>query len=83
VIAAVLGTLMVIPTGGEIPILHGLVLAGLSSGVVGALLVTLPAVSLPGIAMVSRSLGWRATTATTTVVILGGLLAAGMLMLLR
>jgi hypothetical protein len=81
-VAAVAGTLMVIPTGGEIPILHGLVLAGLSTGAVGALLITLPAASLPGIAMVGRSLGWRTTTATTVLVIAGGLIAAGLLTVL-
>lgn len=81
-IAAVVGTLLVIPTAGEIPILHGLVLAGLSPSVIGTLLITLPAASLPGLAMVARSLGWKATTATTLLVILGGLFAAGMLTLL-
>jgi uncharacterized membrane protein YraQ (UPF0718 family) len=82
VLAAVVGTLLVIPTAGEIPILQGLALAGLSTGALGALLVTLPAVSLPGIAMVGRALGWRATTATTVVVMLGGLVGAGVLLLL-
>jgi uncharacterized membrane protein YraQ (UPF0718 family) len=81
-VAAVVGTLVVIPTAGEIPILHGLVLAGLSTGVVGALLITLPAASLPGIAMVGRSLGWKTTTATTVLVVVGGLLAAGLLTVL-
>ncbi|WP_346622477.1 permease [Blastococcus montanus] len=79
VVAAIIGTLMVIPTAGEIPILHGLVLAGLAAGPVGALLVTLPAVSIPGIAMVARAFGWRATLATTAVVVAGGIAAAGML----
>jgi uncharacterized membrane protein YraQ (UPF0718 family) len=73
VVAAVLGTLLVIPTAGEIPILTGLALAGVSSGVVGALLITLPAVSLPGAAMVSRSLGWRALAATSATVVVAGL----------
>ena len=73
VVAALLGTLMVIPTAGEIPILQGLALLGVSSGVLGALLITLPAVSLPGIAMVARSFGWRATCATAVVVMAAGL----------
>jgi uncharacterized membrane protein YraQ (UPF0718 family) len=46
--------------------------------VIGALLVTLPAVSLPGIVMVTRAFGWRATAATTALVIVGGVLAAGL-----
>jgi uncharacterized membrane protein YraQ (UPF0718 family) len=82
VLAAVVGTLLVIPTAGEIPILQGLALAGLSTGALGALLVTLPAVSLPGIAMVGKALGWRATMATTVVVMLGGLVGAGVLLAL-
>lgn len=81
-IAAVLGTALVIPTAAEIPILHGLALAGMAQGVIGALLVTLPAISLPGIAMVTRTFGWRVTTATTCAVIAGGVLAAGLITLL-
>jgi uncharacterized membrane protein YraQ (UPF0718 family) len=80
--AALIGTAMVIPTGGEIPIVQGLALAGLSLGGVGALLITLPAVSLPGAAMVIRAFGWRVTLATAGVVVTGGLIAAGLLTLL-
>lgn len=79
VLAAVLGTLVVIPTAGEIPILQGLALLGVSSGVLGALLITLPVVSLPGIAMVARSFGWRATCATAAVAMAAGLLGAAFL----
>jgi uncharacterized membrane protein YraQ (UPF0718 family) len=79
-VAAVVGTVLVIPTAAEIPILQGLALAGLSLGAVGALLVTLPAVSLPGIAMVVRAFGWRATALTAAVVVTGGVLAAGLLL---
>jgi uncharacterized membrane protein YraQ (UPF0718 family) len=78
-VAAVVGTVLVIPTAGEIPILQGLAIAGLSLGAVGALLVTLPAVSLPGIAMVVRTFGWRVTATTAAVVVTGGALAAGLL----
>src|SRR3954453_4638191 len=76
VVAAVVGTLLVLPTGGEIPVLQGLALAGFSLGGLGALLLTLPAVSLPGIAMVGRAFGWRTTWATAAVVAAGGLVAA-------
>lgn len=82
VLAAVVGTLLVIPTAGEIPILQGLALAGLAAGPIGALLLTLPAVSLPGIAMVGRAFGWRVTAATTAVVMVGGVVAGGALALL-
>ncbi len=81
-VAALAGTLMVIPTAGEIPILQGLALAGLSLGAVGALLVTLPAVSLPGIVMVGRAFGWRVTAATAGVVVAGGVLAAAVITVL-
>jgi uncharacterized membrane protein YraQ (UPF0718 family) len=78
-IAAVVGTLLVIPTAAEIPILQGLAIAGVAAGPIGALLITLPAVSLPGIAMVGRALGWRTTAATAVMVAVGGLLGAGLL----
>lgn len=80
--AAVLGTLLVIPTAGEIPILTGLALAGVAPGVLGALLITLPAVSLPGAAMVARSFGARALTATVATVVVAGLAGAAALSLL-
>lgn len=75
-LVAVAGTLIVIPTAGEIPVLGGLALLGAPSGVLGALLITLPAVSVPGAAMVARSFGWRAVAVTTGVVIAAGLLGA-------
>lgn len=68
--AAVLGALVVIPTGGEIPLLTGLTAAGVGAGPTGALLIALPAVSLPSIVMVARALGSRATA-----VIAGGVVA--------
>ena len=40
-IAAVVGVVLVLPTGGEIPILLGLAAAGASAGVLGALLIAL------------------------------------------
>jgi hypothetical protein len=43
---------------------------------------TLPAVSLPGVAMVGRALGWRTTALTAAMVALGGLLGAGFLAVL-
>jgi uncharacterized protein len=75
-LVAVVGTFLVIPTAGEIPILQGLALLGASSGTLGALLITLPAISVPGVAMVARSFGWRAIATATAVVIAAGLLGA-------
>lgn len=41
-VAAILGTLVVLPTAGEIPILQGLAGAGVNAGAIGALLISLP-----------------------------------------
>jgi uncharacterized protein len=81
-LAAIVGTLIVIPTAGEIPILQSLAFLGVSSGTLGALPITLPAVSVPGAAMVARSFGWRAIATTTVVVIAAGLLGAAVLTVL-
>lgn len=77
--AAVVGTLIVIPTAGEIPILQGLQALGVGSGVLGALLITLPAISLPSIAMASRTLKWRVTTTMAVAVAITGIAAGGLL----
>ena len=81
-LAAIVGTLIVIPTAGEIPILQSLALVGASSGTLGALLITLPAISIPGGAMVARSFGWKAIATATVVVVAAGLLGASVLSVL-
>jgi uncharacterized membrane protein YraQ (UPF0718 family) len=73
--AVILGTLLVIPTAGEIPLTQGLSAAGFGLGVVGALLITLPAVSLPSMVMVGRALTWRVTVAIAMVVAVAGAVA--------
>jgi uncharacterized membrane protein YraQ (UPF0718 family) len=55
VLLAIAGTLFVIPTAAEIPIVQGLLLLGIGAGPAGALLVTLPAMSVPSLVMVGRS----------------------------
>jgi len=80
--AVVLGTLVVIPTAGEIPILLALSAAGVGRGTVGALLITLPAISLASMAMVARALGARATLAMAGGVAACGLLGGGLLAIL-
>jgi len=82
VVAAVLGTLLVIPTGGEIPVIVVALAAGAGSGVAGVLLVALPALSLPSMVMVGRALGWRATWATAAAVAVGALVSGGLVALL-
>jgi uncharacterized membrane protein YraQ (UPF0718 family) len=80
--AAALGTLIVIPTAGEIPILQALATAGVGAGTIGALLITLPAISLASMAMVARAFSVRVTVAMAGAVAGCGLLAGGLLVLL-
>jgi uncharacterized membrane protein YraQ (UPF0718 family) len=56
---AVAGTLFVIPTAGEIPVVQTLMHFGLGLAGAGTLMMTLPAVSLPSMAMVSQGLSPR------------------------
>jgi uncharacterized membrane protein YraQ (UPF0718 family) len=78
-ICAVVGTLLVIPTGGEIPVVLALTAAGVGAGTAGALLITLPALSVPSMVMVGRALSWRVTVAMACVVAIAGL-AGGFLL---
>jgi len=73
-VCAVIGTLLVIPTGGEIPVILALTAVGVGAGTAGALLITLPALSLPSMLMVGRALSWRITLAMAVVVAVAGLL---------
>jgi uncharacterized protein len=81
-VAAVIGALLVVPTGGEIPVLVALSAVGVGTGLLGVLLVTLPALSLPSMAMVARVLSVRATVLTAGAVVGGGLLAGVLLTVL-
>jgi uncharacterized membrane protein YraQ (UPF0718 family) len=56
---ALAGTLFVVPTAGEVPIVQTLLAFGLGAGGAGALLVTLPPVSLPSLVMVGRAVPVR------------------------
>jgi uncharacterized membrane protein YraQ (UPF0718 family) len=78
-VVAVVGTMLVVPTGGEIPVLVALSALGVGAGLLGVLLVTLPALSLPSMAMVARALSVRATVLAAGSVVVGGLLAGGLL----
>jgi uncharacterized protein len=79
---AVLGTLLVIPTGGEIPVILALSAAGVGAGTAGALLITLPAISVPSMMMVGRALSWRITLAMAAMVAAAGVLGGFLLWLL-
>ncbi|GER73905.1 membrane protein [Weizmannia acidilactici] len=55
VLFAISGMLFVIPTAAEIPIVQTMMSFGLGAGPAAALLVTLPAISLPSLIMVGKS----------------------------
>lgn len=77
-VAAVGGTLLVIPTAAEVPVILGLLALGVPAVVAGVLLIALPAVSLPSMAMVGRSLSWRTTAMAGVAVMLCALAAGGL-----
>ncbi len=52
---AIAGTLFVVPTAGEIPVIQTLMAFGLGTGPAAALLITLPAVSLPSLLIIKRA----------------------------
>jgi len=71
---AIVGTLFVIPTAGEIPIVQTLMSFGMGAGPAGALLTTLPPLSLPSIVMLARTFSYRALLFITVAVIVLGVL---------
>jgi len=81
-VAGAVGMLLVLPTGGEIPVVLGLAAAGASAGVLGALLLALPALSLPSILMVGRALGWRVTLSAAGATVAVAVVAGGLLTVL-
>jgi hypothetical protein len=72
---AIAGMLFVIPTAGEIPIVQTLMSFGLSTGPAAALLVTLPAVSLPSLLMISKSFPARVLVFVAGAVVVIGILS--------
>ena len=55
---------------------------GAGAGVTGALLVALPALSIPSMVMVGRAMGWRTTAAMGAAVAVAAVLAGAALTLL-
>jgi uncharacterized membrane protein YraQ (UPF0718 family) len=76
------GTLFVIPTAGEIPIVQTLLSFGLGVGPAAALLTTLPALSIPSLLMLYRSVPVKALAMTWFAVFLAGILSGGAAILL-
>jgi uncharacterized protein len=52
---AIAGTLFVIPTAAEIPIMQAMIAMGLGNGPAAALMITLPVISLPSILIVRKA----------------------------
>lgn len=71
---AIAGTLFVIPTAAEIPIIQTLITFGISTSSAFALLMTLPTVSLPSLLMMKPVLSTRSLLIIATCVMLTGLL---------
>jgi uncharacterized membrane protein YraQ (UPF0718 family) len=82
ILLAIAGTLFVIPTAGEIPIVQTLMSFGLGAGGAGVLLITLPPVSLPSLVMVGRVVPARALALVVLSVVVLGLLTGGAAQLL-
>ncbi|MBW5446321.1 permease [Cohnella sp. CFH 77786] len=73
ILFAVCGALFVIPTAAEIPIAQSFLSAGIGAGPVAALLLTLPAVSLPSLLMVAKAFPRRILALVLGSVILAGI----------
>jgi uncharacterized membrane protein YraQ (UPF0718 family) len=75
---AVAGTLFVIPTAGEVPIVQTMFALGMGEGPAGALIMTLPVVSLPSPAMLSRIFSLRTRLVIVASVVVSGI-ASGLI----
>jgi uncharacterized membrane protein YraQ (UPF0718 family) len=79
---AVAGTLFVIPTAGEVPIVQAMLSFGVAAGPAAALLMTLPPISVPSLVMTARAFQPRIIVALILLVIasgvVGGLAAAAL-----
>jgi uncharacterized membrane protein YraQ (UPF0718 family) len=72
---AVAGALFVIPTAGEVPIIQAMLSLGMGVGPAAALLMTLPPISLPSMAMLARSFPPRILAVVGGAVVLFGVAA--------
>jgi uncharacterized membrane protein YraQ (UPF0718 family) len=78
VVLVITGTLFVIPTAGEIPIIKSFMSFGLGAAGAGALMITLPAVSLPSLVMVGRAVPARVLVFVAGCVAIMGFITAGL-----
>jgi uncharacterized protein len=75
VMFALAGMLFVIPTAGEVPIIQAMLILGMGVGPAGALLMTLPPVSVPSFAMLAGSFRRRVLVVVGAVIVLFGVIA--------
>lgn len=78
---AVAGCLFVIPTAAEIPIVQTMMLAGMGTAPALALLMTLPAVSLPSLIMLRKAFPAKALWLTGVLVVVSGVIVGSLALL--
>jgi uncharacterized membrane protein YraQ (UPF0718 family) len=76
-----IGLLFVIPTAGEVPIVQAMLALGVGAGPAAALMMTLPPISLPSLAMTGKVFSMRVLAVISLVVFVVGI-AAGLLAIL-
>ena len=74
-LVSLVGTLFVIPTAGEVPIVQTLLGHGMNVGAAVALIITLPAISLPSMFIVRKAFPANVLAMTFGVIFAGGLIA--------
>ena len=72
---ALAGTLFVIPTAGEVPIVQAMLALGIASGPAAALIMTLPAISWPSLSMLGNVFSLRIRFVIAIGVVLSGIVA--------
>ena len=72
---AIVGTLFVIPTAAEIPIVQTMMALGMGTGPAVALLMTLPSVSLPSLLMLRKDFDTRVLVSVAVMTMLVGILS--------
>jgi len=74
-LVSLVGTLFVIPTAGEVPIVQTLLAHGMSMGAAISLIITLPAISLVSIFIVRKAFPAKVLAMTFGVIFAGGVIA--------
>ncbi len=72
---ALAGMLFVIPTAGEVPIVQAMFALGMGAGPAAALIMTLPAISLPSLVMLGKVFSLRIRLLIAIGVVLSGIIA--------